>query len=304
MNGKKILITGASGQVGFPFALHHAEKNDVWAIARFGDKDKRAALEKAGVTCQIVDLESGEFGDLPGDFDSVFHFAVARIKGSDFDQEFRCNAEATGLLMGHCRNAGAFFHCSTTGVYQAHAHQVFTEDSPLGDNHRVMMPTYSIGKISVEAVVRFCARAYQLPTVICRLNTPYGTGGWPFYHLLMMQHDIDIPVHSDGPCQYTLFHQDDINRLAPGMLTAASIPASTFNFCGQEHVSIEQWTGYISELTGLEAKLQPTPDTLQSVKTDNAKMQKIVGKARITWREGIKNMVAAAGALLPGEEQA
>lgn len=297
MKGHKVLITGVTGQVGFPFAVHHSAENEVWAIARFGDKDKKKALQEAGATCQVIDLESGSFEGLPADFDYVFHFAVARIDSEDFDMEMRANAEATGALMSHCRNAKAFFHCSTTGVYEANGHEVFTEQSPLGDNHRVMMATYSIGKIAVEAVVRFCAKEFQLPTVICRLNTPYGISGWPFYHLMMMQHGIEIPVHSEGLSEYTLFHQDDINRMAPGMLEAASVPASTFNFSGQEHVSIQEWTGYISELTGLEAKLAPTPDTLQSVKTDNSKMQAIVGKAQVPWQEGIKAMVEAAGAL-------
>ncbi len=44
MQGKRILITGPTGQVGFPFTLHHAADNDVWAIARFGDESKREAL--------------------------------------------------------------------------------------------------------------------------------------------------------------------------------------------------------------------------------------------------------------------
>jgi UDP-glucuronate 4-epimerase len=81
------------------------------------------------------------------------------------------------------------------------------------------------------------------------------------------------------------------------MLAAASVPASTFNFSGQEHVSIQDWTAYISELTGLEAKLAPTPNTLQSVKTDNSKMQEIVGKATVPWKEGIYALVEAAAAL-------
>lgn len=297
MQGKKVLITGVTGQVGFPFTCHHAANNDVWAIARFGDSEKREALEAAGAHCQVIDLESGEFGDLPTDFDYVFHFAVARIDSDDFDLELRANAEATGLLMQHCRHAKAFFHCSTTGVYEANGHEVFSETSPLGDNHRCMMATYSIGKIAVEATVRFCAKAYNLPTVICRLNTPYGKSGWPFYHMMMMQHGVEIPVHADGPSEYTLFHQTDINELAPKMLTAASVPASIFNFSGQEHVSIEEWTAYIGELTGFEAKLKPTTDTLMSVKTDNSKMQSVAGKANVHWKDGIRAMVDAAGLL-------
>ena len=297
MNHQKILITGVTGQVAFPFALHHAENNEVWAIARFGDTDKRTALEAAGVHCRVVDLCDGEYGDLPTDFDAVFHFAVARIKEDDFELELTANAEATGKLMSYCRDAKAFFHCSTSGVYQSVGHDLLTETSSLGDNHRAMMPTYSIGKIAVEAVVRFCAQEYNLPTVIARLNTPYGESGWPFYHLMMMQHNIDIAVHSDGPSEYTLIHQDDINRLAPKFLAHASVPAEIFNLSGQEHVSIEEWVAYIESLTGLTAKFKVTSDTLESVKTDNTKMCQAIGPATVTWQDGIRAMVEKAGAL-------
>ncbi len=298
MQGKKILITGPTGQVGFPFTLHHAADNDVWAIARFGDESKREALEQAGVTCRVVDMESGNFGDLPKDFDYVFHLAVVRLKTADFEAELRGNAEATGTLMSWCRDAKAFLHFSTTGVYEAAGDTVFHEDSPLGDNHRPMMPTYSIGKIATEAVVRFCAREFNLPTVICRMNTPYGNqGGWPYYHMLMMQHGMEIPVHESGNNSYTLFHQDDINRLTPKMLQAASVPASTFNFSGQEHVAINEWCDYIAELTGLEPKYQMTADTLTSVMSDNSKMQSVAGKAEVHWKDGIRAMVESHGLL-------
>src|SRR5690606_23822191 len=98
------------------------------------------------------------------------------------------NGEGVGLLMSHCRAAKGFLHCSTTGVYQPNGHTPFTEESPLGDNHRVMMPTYSISKIAGEVVARFACREFGVPTIITRLNTPYGdNGGWPYYHLLMIK---------------------------------------------------------------------------------------------------------------------
>ncbi len=297
MQDKKILVTGVTGQVAYPFALHHVANNEVWAIARFNDQDKKARLESAGVNCVTVDLADPDFSGLPTDFDAVFHFAVTRIDGSDFDFESLCNAEATGALMSFCRGAKRFFHCSSTAVYEADGHNAFTETSPLGDNHRCMMPTYSIGKIAVESVVKFCAKEFNLPTVICRLNTPYGKSGWPFYHLMMMQNDIEIPVHSDAPSQYTLMHQDDINRLAPLMLEAAAVPAPVYNFCGQEHVAIEEWCAYIGELTGLTPRFKASDDTLESVITDNSKMQALVGPAQVHWRDGIRALVEAAGAL-------
>ncbi len=297
MQGKKVLVTGVTGQVGFPFALHHAANNELWAIARFGDQSKREQLEQAGARCRVVDLETGEFGDLPRDFDYVFHFAVAKPESVDFDAELRGNAEATGLLMSWCRDAGAFFHCSTTGVYEPAVDTVFQEESPLGDNHRAMMPTYSIGKIATEAVVRFCTREFDLPSVICRLNTPYGEQGWPYYHMLMMQHGVEIPLRADDSCAYSMIHQDDINRLAPAMLQAAAVPAAVYNFCGEEHVRITEWCDYISELTGLQATYREATDALPSVMTDNSKMLSVVGPTQVQWKDGIRAMVEAAGLL-------
>ena len=291
MEGQKILVTGPTGMVAGAVAGALTEKNEVWGIARFRDESKKSALEAAGVTCVKLDLEDGDFSDLPQDFDYVLNFAVAKPK--DFDTALRVNAESPLLLMAHCRNAKAFLHCSSTGVYEADGHTVFTEDSPLGDNHRVMMPTYSISKIAAEATVRSGARLFELPTVIARLNTPYGgtIGGYPYIHPMMMKAGAVIRLHSDAPSQYTLFHEDDIVRTLPGLLEAASIPATIVNWCGQEHVSIEEWCAYFSELTGFEPKFEQTDETLRSVITSNAKMQGIVGPAEVHWKDGLRRML-------------
>ncbi len=294
MDNKKILITGPTGQVAFPVALALAKSNQIWAAARFTDKDKRAKLEAAGIKCVTVDLTSGNFNDLPTDFDYVLNFAVARDVGTDFNLELTANAESVGLLMSHCRKAKAFFHVSSCAVYHPSGHTPLTEDSALGDNHRVMFTTYSVGKNAQEAVVRFAARAFNLPTIICRLNVPYGdNGGWPFYHLLMMKNGVKIPVHSDKPSTYNLFHEDDIIRSIPKLLEAATVPAQIVNWCADELVSIEEWTGYIGELTGLKADLDFTSNTLESVMCDNSKLRAIVGPSTVHWKDGIKRMIAA-----------
>lgn len=292
MKNSKILITGPTGQVAFPAALELAETNSVWAIARFSDADKRTRLEQAGVHCLTVDLAKADFNELPDDFDYVLNFAVARDVGDDFDAELTANAESVGLLMQHCRNAKAFLHVSSCAVYHPAGHQELTESSPLGDNHRDMFTTYSVGKNAQEAVVRACARMFDLPTIICRLNVPYGNdGGWPFYHLMMMENDVPIPVSETPPSTYTLIHQNDINRSLYSLVTAASVPATIVNWSGQEHVSIEEWCGYIGELTGLKPLFQPTPDALPSVMCNTEKLQNITGPMQVNWRDGIRHMV-------------
>jgi nucleoside-diphosphate-sugar epimerase len=294
LRDSKILVTGPAGQVALPVTRALARDNEVWGIARFSDAQARQTLESEGVRCVPLDLDAADFSGLPDDFDYVLNLAVSRAAEPDFDGDLRSNAEAAGLLMTHCRSARAFLHCSTTGVYEADGHTVFTETSPLGDNHRVMMPTYSIAKIAAEAVVRTCARQLGLPTVIARLNTPYGdNGGWPWYHLLMMKGGVPIPVHTDRPSQYDLTHEDDIIASLPYLLEAAAVPAEIINWCSSEHVSIEEWCAYMGELTGLEPKLSYTDATLQSVMTDNAKLRALGFEPRVHWRDGLRRMIEA-----------
>jgi len=294
MRDQKILITGPTGQVALPVALALARENEVWGAARFSDAAARKRLEDAGVHCVAMDLGDGDFTGLPADFDYVLNLAVAKSPDGNFDADLRANGEATGLLMSHCRRARAFLHCSTTGVYQPAGHHVFRETDPLGDNHRVMMPTYSIAKISTEVVARTACRELRLPTTIARLCVPYGdNGGWPFYHLMMMKGGVAIPVHPDRPSRYTLIHEDDIIAMIPGLLRAASVPATIVNWAGQQHVSIEEWCAYLGELTGLEPRFEVTDKALDSVQVDTTRLQELVGPAKVSWEEGLRRMVAA-----------
>jgi UDP-glucuronate 4-epimerase len=295
-SGHKILVTGPTGQVGFVVAKAMAKLgNEVWGVARFSDAEKKKALEAAGVKCVSADLETGDFSSIPKDFDYVLHLGVFRAAGDDFDLDFRNNAEGTGLLMSHCRSAKGFLACSTTGVYQSVGHALLTETSELGDNHRPILTTYSITKIAVEAVVRYCAREFNLPTVIPRLCVPYGAnGGLPYYNLLAMKHGQAIELHPDKPSMYSLIHEDDIVASIPKLLQAVSVPANIVNWAGAEAVAEEDWIAYLSELTGLEPKIEYTDKgTIESVMVDTTKLLSITGPFKTDWKDGMRRMVEA-----------
>src|SRR5271154_2013196 len=224
MRGAKILITGPTGQVASPIAQALAADNEVWGIARFTNAAAREDLEKAGIRCKTVNLAAGEFAGLPSDFDYVLNLAVA--KSGDWDKDLGANAESVGLLMAHCRNAKAFLHCSSAAVYDPPDDEPRNERAALGDNHKPLFPTYSISKIAGEVVARTMARTLNMPTVIARLNVPYGdNGGWPFYQMEMMLAGIPIPVPSGGPARYNPIHEDDIIATIPKLLEGASGPA-------------------------------------------------------------------------------
>ncbi|MEX7468715.1 NAD-dependent epimerase/dehydratase family protein [Mycobacterium adipatum] len=290
MRGAKILITGPTGQVAAPLAVSLAADNEVWGIARFTDVVARQKLEDAGVRCEKVNLAAGDFSGLPSDFDYVLNLAVA--KSGRWDKDLGANAESVGLLMAHCADAKAFLHCSSAAVYDPPDDEPRTESAALGDNHKSLFPTYSISKIAGEVVARTMARALGVPTVIARLNVPYGdNGGWPFYQMEMIRAGMPIPVPPGGPARYNPIHEDDIIAMLPKMLAAASVPATTVNWCGDQTVSLQQWCGYIGELVGREPVFEESAQALRSGPTDTTRMHELVGGTSVDWRDGIRRMV-------------
>jgi nucleoside-diphosphate-sugar epimerase len=291
MRDAKILITGPTGQVAVPIAKALAADNEVWGIARFTNAGAREDLEKAGVRCEKVNLAAGEFGSLPSDFDYVLNLAVA--KSGDWDKDLGANAESVGLLMAHCRTAKAFLHCSSAAVYDPPDDEPRTERSALGDNHKPLFPTYSISKIAGEVVARTMARALDVPTVIARLNVPYGdNGGWPFYHMEMMLAGIPIPVPAGVPAGYNPIHEDDIIATIPKLLAAASVPATTVNWCGDQTVSLQDWCRYLGSLVGKDPVFEESSQALRGNPTDASRMHELVGVGTVDWQDGLRRMAA------------
>jgi nucleoside-diphosphate-sugar epimerase len=294
LRGAKVVVTGVTGQVAEPLACALAADNEVYHAARFNDSAARARLEAAGVRCVVVDMLDGEPGELPADADYVLNFAVT--KTNDWDVDLQANSGGLAWLMEHHRNARAFLHCSTTAVYKPMGHHVFAETDPLGDNHGVwpFLRTYSICKIAAEATARWAAQRFELPTVITRLSVPYGDrGGWPAVHLHMMLNGSAVPVHIDAPSVYHPLHERDILRMVPAFLASASVPATVVNWGGDAAVSIEEWCRYLAELTGLEARFEPTAHTIDSVTLDLTRMHDLAGPTLVDWKDGMREMVAA-----------
>jgi UDP-glucuronate 4-epimerase len=288
----RILITGATSQVGLPVARELAKSNKVFGLGRLRRAEEREGLARIGVEPVAADLVADDFAGLPRDLDYVINFAV--VKTGSFDHDLAANAEGVGRLMARLAGIRAFLHCSSTAVYQADGHHAFKEADPLGDNHRAIFPTYSICKIAAESMVKFAARQWNIPTTIARLNVPYGdNGGWPAFHLEMILGGMAIDVHTDAPSIYNPIHEDDYIATIPRLLEAASVPATVVNWGGSEEASIEDWCRYIGELVGVAPKFNSTANTIPSVRIDITRMLELIGPTRVGWKEGIRRMIQA-----------
>ena len=293
LSDEKILITGPAGRIAFGIAQSLVGDNEVWGIARFGDPATREKVESIGVTTRTADIASGQFGDLPTDFTYLLHIA-ADFSPDDYERSLTVNAEGTGFVLEHCRKAKAALVMSTVTTYKPHPDpwHAFREDDPPGD---AMVPTqapYSIAKIAQEAVARYCARSFGLPTTIARMCAAYGErGGMPVWHMHAIAAGEPVRTRWD-PMPYSPIHDDDISAQLEPLLGAASAPATIVNWGGDEPVSVQQWTGYMNQLFGADSKIvvEEAPGASIGSVADHTKRTAITGPCRVHWRDGIRRV--------------
>lgn len=294
LSGEKVLITGPAGRIAFGIARMLAHDNEVWGTSRFSDPARRHEIEALGVTTKSLDIGDGDFAGLPDDFTYVLH--IAADFGEDYERGLRVNAEGTGLLLSHCRRAKAALVMSTLTVYKPHPDpwHPFREDDPIGDAGLPAPQPYSIVKIAEEAVARYCAREFGLPTIIARMGCAYGDrGGLPLWHLNSIAEGETVTARWD-PLPYSPIHYDDINAQVEPLLAAAAVPANVVNWCGDVPVTMQDWCGYFGHLLGTAVRMEVQPVAKASVGSvgDPAKRISITGPCRVDWHDGFRDMAA------------
>jgi nucleoside-diphosphate-sugar epimerase len=300
LSGKKILFTGATGQVARPAAERLAEANEVWCLARFSDPDSKAALENAGIVTVPWDMAASDLSGVPTDFTHVMHAAViGEFRDSETVVERTC--EATGELMSHCRDAEAFLFVSSTVVYQyvgpGHVHS--ERDVIGGLSTPTWMPAYGATKIAAEGTVRALAHTLRLPSTIARLSVAYGfapgvgpmLGGLVMRYVRLMQAGDAVPMRPVGENWCNPLHTDDIVRHVPALFEAASVPATVVNWGGDEPVDERDIIARIAELTGLEAKFDEPDSAPRMVAADPTFRTSITGPCEVGWYDGIRRAV-------------
>lgn len=299
MKGRKILITGGTGQVARPVAEALAAENEVWCIGRFGTPGVERELRERSVTTWRWDMDevSGDqLRGLPDDFTHVLHSAVRRGDDGDFNAVAEINAVATGRLMSHCRRAEAFLYVSTGAVYKKQTldHQ-YTENDPV-DGVADWLPAYPVGKLATEGAVRAFAQVLGLPTTIARLNIAYGPGGYggvPMLYFERMLAGEPIPVPRTGQNWCSPLYTSDLVAQVPRLWEAAAAPATLVNWGGDEAVGMTDCVRYLEELSGVPARLVPSDVTRETYQFDPTLRRRLTGPCAVSWRDGIRRTLTA-----------
>lgn len=301
LRDQKILVTGGTGQIAGPIVENFARDNEVWCAARFSSSRRKAELEGLGITTCHWDMATGDVSALPDDFTHVVHSALAPVPSlTDHDLGVAMNAEATALLMRHCRKARAFLHVSSSSVYLPHAdhpHHPYAETDALGCP-ATYSASYPVIKLTTEGAVRAAARMLDLPTTIARMNVGYswtGHGGLPVRYYHMMAEGRPIAVPRGYPNIASPICGEDIARQAHLLLEAASVPATIVNWAGDDAVTDRKMCEYIGEITGKIPIFVESGITLDCQLSDNRRREALIGTCEFHWKDGIRNTFARLG---------
>lgn len=291
LSGEKVLITGVTGMVPLPIAEFLVRENEVWGIARFSDPEARAKVDGMGVTTRAIDLAKGDVSELPDDFTRVIHCAHTRMGPGDFVQAIQVNAIGAGLVLQHCRRAKSALVVSSGAVYSPRNDDVyygFKEGDDIGRAHAPWAPTSPVSKVSLEAVARFCAEGFDLPTTIVRLNVVYGPlGGMPINDMELVAAGKPVATFAD-PYPTNPIHSEDMCDQVEALFDAASRPATIVNWCGDEVVTQRQWCEHAGELAGKPAQISvtPVPTAPMGSVGDAERRRSITGPCRIKFWDG------------------
>ncbi|MDB5447033.1 MAG: dependent epimerase/dehydratase [Phenylobacterium sp.] len=298
LHGRKILLTGLTGQVGGTFADALAPHNEVYGLARFSRPGSREHAEAAGVRTIVGDLAENRLDGIPNDLDVVIHLA-ANTKPGTAEVGMRENAEGTGFLMHRCRGAKAFIFVSNNSLYADHPDPLhrYAETDHVGGNSP-HSANYGPTKLAAEGVVRFLCRLYGTPTLIARLNVSYGSvyddGGLPGNLLEALIAGRPIKLAKSRATTMSPISETDMLRHLEPMVRACSVPATIVNWGGDEAVGIEEMARYMAELIGVEPKFDFTDEGVVPNRITDPSFGRSIGlEWRVPWRAGIKDMIQA-----------
>jgi nucleoside-diphosphate-sugar epimerase len=295
ISGEKILVTGVTGNAPLPVAEFLARENEVWGVARFNDEARRARVEAAGIRPHAMDLSAPDFSTLPDDFSYVLHWTYTRMPSGRIQQATEVNAIAAGLVLQHCRQARAALVVSAGTVYSPRnddVYHAFHEDDDIGGAFAPWGPSGPASKVSLEAVARFCARAFDLPTTIARLNVVYGPlGGMPVDDMRAIAEGRPVHTFAD-PYPASPIHADEMCAQLEAMLAAAGVPATLVNWCGDEVVTQREWIALAEELTGRKAEVihNDVPSVAQGSVGDTRRRREITGPCRIPFADAMRHL--------------
>ena len=294
IEGRRVLVTGATGLIGSAVTEYLAADNEVFALARFSSPESRERAKLTGAQPVVADIRAIGPDDIPADLDYVIHAGAATAGTSERSriETFETNVQATGRLMRLVKSVKGFVYCSSGSVYAYQGQRPLREDDPFGLHNGI--ENYSASKIAAESLVEFLSREEQIPATIIRIFTVYGpAGGSITTRVDLVERGQPIPVYPGGANQHSPMYVDDAVEKLAVAATQASVPPLIVNFGGSETSSVQEYTQLAADMLGREVTFRESASAYYPIWADVEKMHATLGPCRVGVEEGVRRVVAA-----------
>jgi CDP-glucose 4,6-dehydratase len=264
--GKAVLITGATGFVGFWLAKHLVEE-EAHVVALVRDWDPNCQLIRTGLVSKIQ-VVSANLTDFAGveralsecEVDTVFHLGAQAIVGVAHRSPlltFESNIRGTFNVLEACRVHKKLVKrvvvASSDKAYGAGPALPYSEDMPLQGQH-----PYDVSKSCVDLLAQCYWHTYELPVVIARCGNIYGGGDLNWSRIVpgtirsLLQDKAPI-IRSDGKFIRDYVYVED--AVQAYLLLARSIEerataGEAFNFGPEKPMTVLEIVGVIQQVMG------------------------------------------------------
>lgn len=250
----KILVTGATGFVGFRLIQHlKAEGHTVFATGRNREMgEKIAYLEIPFRRGDVSDAELTQ--DLCKGMDAVVHVAGLSSPWGPYDEFYRCNVLGTRNVVKAClaQGVGRLVHMSTPSIYVDNRNRIdVSEDDPLPEH---FINHYAATKFEAEKVVLEGAAA-GLKTVMLRPRAICGEGDTVIMPRLLRAHrEGRLRVIGDGKNLVDMTGVKNVlHAVSLGLAAEGEALGQAYNITGGEPVRL--WDTVAEVLSRLDLKL-------------------------------------------------
>lgn len=254
LKGKTVLVTGATGFIGWRLAerLAREEGAQVRALARSKDKAAPFEREMADLPVEIV---LGDLSDRDSlkraakDCQVVFHCAALASDRGSREHFYAANVTGTQNLLLATLTSGCrlFVHTSSVSVYGLDPQDGTDENSPFATSNNLYCET----KIESEKAVRMAYEKEGLPYIIIRPGSVYGprSSAWTIRPVKALKEGKMFLIGGGkGLINYVY-----IDNLIDGMLLAVENfekTCDTFIITDGKSATWEEFFGYYGRMMG------------------------------------------------------
>lgn len=187
LNGKNILVTGATGLIGMNiiYALLHYAKNKntvltIWALVRNIEKAEKAFIPDQNLHFLVADV--CEEYSYPDNIDYIIHCASQTASLSFVNRPVETlNTAITGtwrmLCLANQRKIKSMVYISSMEVYGTPEKGHEVKETEVGSfDPAITRNSYPIGKIAAESLCFAFCKEYGVPVSSIRLTQTFGPG--------------------------------------------------------------------------------------------------------------------------------